>query len=219
MEKSIERIWKEGFLENNALVAPKLNNLYTKKSMHIVDKFKRMFKINLIAIIVFAFIVLPMSFVTNIPFMGIPMFFLFIAIVMINRRLGIGLEKIDTSLNSYQYLRSFDLWINELIMLNTKLSRYLYPYVFLSLIAGFWFGSIGGDTPGEKFVNSLVIDYPNIYMIFGLPLIGILGVIFIVGLLALFGGMIGKWDLNLVYAGIIKKLKGLLAEMEELRAT
>lgn len=219
MEKSIERIWKEGFLENNALVAPKLNNLYTKKSMYIVDKFKRMFKINLIAIIVFAFIVLPMSFVTNIPFMGIPMFFLFIAIVMINRRLGIGLEKIDNSLNSYQYLCSFDLWINELIMLNTKLSRYLYPYVFLSLIAGFWFGSIGGDIPGEKFVNSLVIDYPNIYMIFGLPLIGILGVIFIVGLLAFFGGMIGKWDLNLVYAGIIKKLKGLLAEMEELRAT
>lgn len=218
MEKSIEKIWKEGFLENNALIAPKLNNLYTQKSIHIVDKFRRMYKINLIAIIAFAFFVLPLSFITKIPYMGIPMFFLFIAIAVINRKLGRELYKVNHSQNSYQYLNSFDLWIKELIKLNTKLSRYLYPYVFLSLIAGFWFGSIGGNIPGEEFVNSLVIDYPNIYMIFGLPLIGILGVIVIVGLLAFFGGMIGKWDLNLVYGGIIKKLKRLLTEMEELRA-
>ena len=50
MEKSIETIWKEGFLNQDALIAPKLNNLYNKKSTHIVDKFKRMFRINLIAI-------------------------------------------------------------------------------------------------------------------------------------------------------------------------
>jgi len=40
MEKSIETIWKEGFLESDALVAPKLNDLYNQKSIHIVDKFK-----------------------------------------------------------------------------------------------------------------------------------------------------------------------------------
>ena len=28
MEKSIESIWKEGFLKSDALVAPKLNDLY-----------------------------------------------------------------------------------------------------------------------------------------------------------------------------------------------
>ena len=44
MEKSIESIWKEGFLQKNAMVAPKLNNLYNKKSIHIIDKFKRMFQ-------------------------------------------------------------------------------------------------------------------------------------------------------------------------------
>jgi len=55
MEKSIENIWKEGFLKNDALVVPKINNLYDQKSIHIIDKFKRMFKINLIAIVFFAF--------------------------------------------------------------------------------------------------------------------------------------------------------------------
>lgn len=219
MEKSIETIWKEGFLENNAIVAPKLNDLYNKKSIHIVDKFKRMYKVNRIAVIVFAFILLPMSFITDMPYMGIPMFFMFIALVAVAKKLSKGLDKINYSQNSYQYLNSFNKWINELVLLNSNLSRYLYPYIFLSLLAGFWFGGIGGNIPGQEFVNSLVIEYPNIYMIFGLPLIGILGVIFIVGLLAFFGGMIGKWDLNLVYGGIIKKLKRLLTEMEELRAT
>lgn len=218
MEKSIEKIWKEGFLENNALVAPKLNDLYNKKSIHIVDKFKRMYKVNRIAVIVFAFILLPMSFITDMPYMGIPMFFMFIALVAVAKKLSKGLDKINYSQSSYQYLNSFNKWINELVLLNSNLSRYLYPYIFLSLLAGFWFGGIGGNIPGQEFVNSLIIDYPDTYLVFGLPLIGLVGVVFIVGLLAFFGGMIGKWDLNLVYGGIIKKLKRLLTEMEELRA-
>ena len=50
MEKSIETIWKEGFIKNDALVAPKLNDLYNQKSIDIVEKFKRMYKLNRIAI-------------------------------------------------------------------------------------------------------------------------------------------------------------------------
>ena len=55
MEKSIESIWKEGFLEKDAMVAPKINNLYNQKSIHIIDKFKRMFKINLNALVILFF--------------------------------------------------------------------------------------------------------------------------------------------------------------------
>ncbi len=42
MDKSIETIWKEGFLRGDALVAPKVNDLYAQKSRHIVDKIQRM---------------------------------------------------------------------------------------------------------------------------------------------------------------------------------
>ena len=38
MEKSIETIWKEGFMKDDALVAPKLNDLYNQKSANIIDK-------------------------------------------------------------------------------------------------------------------------------------------------------------------------------------
>ena len=58
MEKSIETIWKEGFLKSDALVAPKLNNLYNQKSKHTIDKLMRMGEINLVAIMIGAFSIL-----------------------------------------------------------------------------------------------------------------------------------------------------------------
>lgn len=218
MEKSIETIWKEGFLKNDALIAPKINNLYKKKSIHIVDKFKRMYKINRIAIVLFALIILPVSFISQMPYLGILMFLLFAFVIIVSGKFKTKLEKIDTGDTSYQYLSSFDNIIKELVSTNTKLSRYLYPYIFITLIIGFWFGGIGGNVPGEELISELLIKYPNMYMIFGLPVWGIFGVIFGVVFLAIFGGKIGQWDLNLVYSGILKKLETMLSEMEELRA-
>ena len=218
MEKSIETIWKEGFLKDNALVAPKLNNLYNQKSIHIVDKFRRMYKINIIAIFVFASILLPVTFIVKMQYMGVPMFVLFIVIAFFGIKFMKKLDKIDSSLNSYQYLNSFNKWLKEMVSFNTKLSRYLYPYIFLSMVSGFWFIDDEGTLLGEKIVGEILYGYPEIYMIYGIPIIGIIGIIFIVSILAFFGGRIGKWDMNLVYGRILRKLDILMADMEELRA-
>jgi hypothetical protein len=51
MEKSIEAIWKEGFLNEKSLVAPKINDLYNQKSKDLVDRMKRMYRNNLIALV------------------------------------------------------------------------------------------------------------------------------------------------------------------------
>ena len=101
-----------------------------------------------------------------------------------------------------------------MVTFNTKMSRYLYPIIFISMLIGFWFGDIGGDVPGEDFVNWLVVDYPNMIIIMGIPLWLILGSVCAIILLAYFGGKIGQWDLNLVYGRILKKLDRLLEEME-----
>ncbi len=218
MEKSIETIWKEGFLKSDALVPPKLNNLYNQKSKHIIDKFKRMFKINLIAIVVSSFIVLVASIMVEIPYMGVALFFILNGLVIINKKLLNTLGKIDKSVSSYQYLKAFDNWMKEQISVNTRISRYFYPLIFLSIILGFWFGSFGGNIPGEALVNELVINYPDIYLVNGIPLIGILGVILVASLLAIFGGRIYKWDVNLVYGGVFRKLNEIIADIEELRS-
>ncbi len=219
MEKSIESIWKDGFLKNDALVAPKLNDLYNQKSIDIVDKFRRMYKMNIIGIIVFALIFLPIATITKIPYMGMPMFILFLTIAFFGSKFKKKLDNINKNQNSYQYLKTFDNWTKEMIMFNTKLSRYLYPYVFLSMVAGFWFGSFGGNIPGNDLVNKLLIDHPNMIMVFDIPLFGWLGIIIVVILLSIFGGRIGKWDVNIGYGRILRRLDTLLKDMEDLKAS
>ena len=70
MNNSIEKIWKEGFLSNDALIAPKINDLYNQKSKNIVDKFEVVFKWNLIGIIIYAALVLVVLTIMGIPYLG-----------------------------------------------------------------------------------------------------------------------------------------------------
>ena len=212
MEKSIESIWKQGFLEDNAMVAPKLNNLYNQKSIHIIDKFKRMFKINLNALVVFSFLLLPVSFFVKIPVMGVLIFILLNVIVIVNRKLLKGLNNIDKNENSYEYLKSFDSWMKSQISINKKMSRYIYPYVFLAMISGFWFSS-----PVRESIHRILGSH-EVYFLYGIPVFWVLAMIIIVMILAVFGGRLYMWDLNIVYGRILKKLDELIADMEDLRA-
>ena len=217
MERSIESIWKEGFLKSDVLVAPKVNDIYNKKSEHIVDKFTRMFKTNLVAIVLGSFVVVGISYAVNIPYMGIGMFIIVNALALINISLKKGLSKIDKNVNSFEYLKTFDNWLKAQTSVNEKLSRFLYPLIFLSMVIGFWFGGFGGDVPGDIMVNELMLRYPDMLLVFGLPLYMLLGGILVIALLAFFGGKIYRWDLNIVYGRVLKKLDEIMADMEELR--
>ncbi|MFT4738809.1 MAG: hypothetical protein ACI8QD_002937 [Cyclobacteriaceae bacterium] len=217
MEKSIESIWKEGFLNSKEFIAPKLNNLYNKKSEHIVDKFTRVFKINLIAIVAGSFFVMAMAWAVDIPYMGVGLFVLANTLAFINSKLMKGLGEIDKNVNSYQYLKTFDSWLKEMIAYNQKFARVFYPFAILSVAAGFWFGSFGGDIPGDMLVNELMISFPEMILLFGFPLYLCLGLILTMAVLAFSAGRIYKWDLNIVYGRLFKKLDEILADMEELR--
>lgn len=218
MEKSIELIWKEGFIKSDALVAPKLNDLYNQKSKHIVDKFTRMFEINLKAIIIGSVIVLGASFLVGIPVMGIGLFGMSIVIVVVNKRLMKGLAKIDKNETSYQYLKTFDNWMKEQLTVNSRMARFYYPYIFLSVVLGYWFGSFGMSSPGRELVNDMLASNPDTYLVFGIPFLLILGVLIIASVLALFAGKLYKLDVKLIYGRVFKKLDEILADMEELRA-
>ncbi|MDO6596612.1 hypothetical protein Q4512_06775 [Oceanihabitans sp. 2_MG-2023] len=218
MERSIETIWKQGFLKSNALVAPKINDLYNQKSIHIIAKFKRMFKINLIAIVAFSFLFLVISFFIGIPITGIIFFVTLSVLVVINKRLLNDLEKIDLGASSYQYLKAFNQWKNKQITVNIKISRVFYPIIFLSMILGFWFKDAEGVPLGERLVDEILLGFPDTYLLFGIPVIGLGIAVLILGLLAFFGDRIYKWDLNMVYGGVFKKLEELMKDIESLRS-
>jgi hypothetical protein len=218
MERSIENIWKEGFLKSDALVTPKINNLYNQKSIHIIDKFKRMFKINLISIVAFSFIFLIVSFFVGIPITGVMIFVTLSVLVFINKKLLKGLDKIDKGLSSYQYLKTFNEWMKEQIAINKKMSTFLYPIIFMAMVLGFWFKDAKGMPLGERLVNKILYSFPDIYLIYGVPLIGIIIMVLILGLLVFFGGRIYMWDFNIVYGRVFKKLKELMTDIESLRS-
>ena len=217
MERSIENIWKEGFLNNDSLVAPKINNIYNQKSIDIVDKFRKMYKTNIIAILIFAFALLPFSLVTNMFYMGLMMFILFMVLIYFALGFKKKLELINKNTNSYKYIKTFQNWTVEMMSFNSKVSRFLYPYVFISMFAGFWFGAMGEANPGDKILAKLTAEFPDMITVFGFPLIAIFVILFIIGLLALIGPKIGEWDLKIGYGRILKRLDVLLKDMEELR--
>jgi hypothetical protein len=218
MERSIENIWKEGFLRSDALVAPKINNLYNQKSIHILEKFKRMFKINLIAIVAFSFIFLIVSFFVGIPITGVMIFVTFSVLVFINKKLLKGLDKINKGLSSYQYLKTFNEWMKEQIAINKKMSTFLYPIIFMAMVLGFWFKDAKGMPLGERLVNKILYSFPDIYLIYGVTLIGIIIMVLILGLLVFFGGRIYMWDFNIVYGRVYRKLGELITDIESLRS-
>lgn len=217
MEKSIESIWKEGFLKKEALVVPKLNDLYNKKSIDIVEKFRKMYKVNIIGIVLFACIMLPIATISHLPYMGIMMFLLFGVLVYNAVKFKRKLDNINKNSNSYEYLKTFENWTKEMTKFNSKMSTYLYPYVFLAMVIGFWFGSFGEDVAGQELVSQLLIKYPNMITVFDIPLIGLVVIVVVVSILAVFGGKIGEWDLKIGYGRILRRLDTLLVDMEELR--
>lgn len=218
MEKSIENIWKEGFLKSDTLIAPKINELYNQKSIHIIEKFKRMFRINLIAIVVFSLSFLIVSFFIGIPIMGLIFFITLMILVSINKKLLNSLESIDTGENSYQYLKSFNQWIKKQVAVNMKISSFLYPIIFSSFILGFWFKDAEGIPLGKKLVGEILVGFPDTKLLFGIPLVGISIAVLIIVFLAIFGGRIYKWDLNIVYGRVFKKLEELVADIENLNS-
>lgn len=213
MEKSIESIWKKGFLKEESLVAPKLNNLYTQKSIHIIDKFNKLFKMNLIMLLVFAVAALLLSFAVAIPVIGLLTFLVFFLLVVVGKKKMKLLNKIDKGGSSYEYLKAFDSWLKDTMEVYAKIYRFVYPAIFVLFVAWAWFA----DYPPTQDFRSFILNNPNIYQLYGIPVYGAVGVLAIALIISLFSKQLYILDMKSVYGGAMKKMEELIADMEELR--
>jgi len=212
MSNSIEEIWKEGFISNDALVAPKLNNLYSQKSKNIVDKFELMFKWNLIGIAIFAVIVLVALSLFGTPYLGIFISAMLMSLVVRGRKEQASLALIDKNVSSYQYLKTFHGWLREMMDGYAKLYSFFYPALFLAIAIQFCFSDIAREG-----INGFVYEYPDTIMVFSMPLYLILAIALVAGLLFRFSGTLYRIDFNSLYGRMLTKLEDLISDMEELR--
>lgn len=209
MEKSIETIWKEGFLNNDALIAPKLNNLYDKRSLHITARFKKMFLINIWGIIIGSSIIFIGSYFAGAFLAGGIIFtmMLFVAYTAFNELKA--LEKIDKGQSSYLFLKSFKDWIDQSIERYGKMYRWVYPVLLLTFYFGIWFSD------KLVFVRQEVSDQGDLF--FGMHLDTTICVVTLALLMSVFSKSIHRRDVKTIYGGIINKLESSLSEMKQLR--
>ncbi|MEO1054224.1 MAG: hypothetical protein AAFX87_26530 [Bacteroidota bacterium] len=211
MEKSIESIWKKGFLDSEALVAPKVNNLYNRKSKTIIEKLNRMMKVNIYAILIFASLNMVLYAVLGTPFAGIFILSLSMWLCWVSVKKGKNLKAIDTSLNSYDYLKAYDNWLKTAISGNVKMMRFLYPLIFLASLMPIVHALKVGEATSNAIANS------GFHLTYGIPTFAWVIAIAIAILIYAFGGKIYNWDLNMVYGRVFRKLETMIVEMEELR--
>jgi hypothetical protein len=212
MRKTIEATWREGFLNSDALVAPKVNDLYTRKSRHIVDRIQRMLRINEIAITIGAPIIWVFLSAVGVPYTGAIMWTAFMGLLVIRRLYVAKFEAPDNSLDSYHYLKAFHGWLKDRMARSKRVQRHFYAVVFLALAIG-----MGASASGQTLIRLIVESNPDVRLINGVPLVLVAGVAATAIVVDLLGGVIFDFDVNSVYRSVFRKLDEMVAEMEELR--
>jgi len=212
MKNSIEVIWKEGFLNEKSLVAPKINDLYNQKSKDLVDKMERMSKINRIAIVIIAIVFLVIDYFMDVIWQGVATSIMFLLTAWYSKWQKRNIKTLDHGATSLDYLKSFDRGIKDGLSRSEKVLRFIYPLSFLIGISIMWSAWNKGPLTSKMYQ-----EYPDVIFIGSVPLFAwiIAGVATL--LMFYFSGRIYRWDVDLVYGRVFRKLEETIAEMEKLK--
>lgn len=212
MTKSIETMWKEGFVNEAQLSAPKINDLYNRKSQNIVDKLRNMFAINIKAIIVGSLIMLIIMSLIGAPFLGLYICCLLVPLIIIAKKELKKSVNLSKGQSSYDYLMSFNNWLKSSISAYSGYYKIFYPMFILGMATQGIVSKAGG-----KLIALLVEAFPTDIMIFGQPYYILVALVLLTLIVARYAEALYRLDLNIVYGRQFKKLDELITDMEELR--
>lgn len=217
MEKSIEKIWKEGFMNDNSFSIPQIEDVKSLKSIYLVDQFKKTYKTNIVLLIGTAVIVLFAFIMGDVPFIGLMIFGLFSTLAILGYRELSALEKLDPGVTSYEFLKVFDNWLKNLLHKFSMVYRFLIPLLFigfaLAILQTNFFIPFLDETLLERMVGN---STPA--MIAGIPVLWVASILLIAAALSYFSTRFFKMEMRSIYGELIEKLDRSLAELEELRS-
>lgn len=212
MKNSIEAIWKEGFLNESSLVAPKINDLYNLKSRHLVTRVERMFRLNLIVIVAAAIVFPVIYYFLDAFWEGVGASVLLLLTAWYNKRQIDNITALDQGATSLDYLKSLRSWLKGVVSKSEKIARYSYPLYVLIAISTIW-------SAWEKQGLTLKIHqrFPDLLFIGDVPLFVLLTGALMILLMLCFSARIYRWEVRLMYGRAFDKLEETIAEMEKLR--
>ncbi|WP_373399529.1 hypothetical protein V8V91_07440 [Algoriphagus halophilus] len=210
MEKSIESTWKQGFLKSDALIAPKVNKIYNRKSIHLIEKYEKMFKINIWGIIIGSSLLFIGAVLAGALLAGSLMLIMMLYVAYTAYQELKSLENLDKGQSSYVFLKSFKEWIDRSTERYGNMYRFVYPALILLFYFGIWYSDI--FSPMREKVAESTSD-----LIFGLHTYTTLVILVGAGIMSAFSKVIHQEDVKAIYGKILDKLDHALAEMEELQ--
>jgi hypothetical protein len=208
MENSIEAIWKQGFLNESSLVAPKINDLYNQKSIHVVDRIKRKMKFNRKFVLIAAFFFLGFYCFMGALWQGVAICLFFLFRILYVKSVMDSNQLPDQGATSYDYLKSFDKWLKEILSKIEKMARYSNTLIVPLAMSAAW--SIWSK---YGIITKLTQKHPNL----DIPLIAIIITVVLILPMICFSARINKWDIRIMYGRLLDKLEETIAEMEKLK--
>ena len=212
MKKSIEAMWKEGFVNEAHLTVPNVNDLYNLESKNIVDELKDMFDINIKAVILGSLMVLTIMSIIGAPFLGLYICCLLIPLTIIAKKELKKSVDLSKGQSSYDYLMSFENWLKSSIRAYSGYYKIFYPMFFLGMATQAIVSKAGG-----KLIALLVEALPTDIIILGQPYYILVALVLLTLIIVKYSEALYRWDLNIVYGRQFKKLDELISDMEELR--
>ena len=208
MENSIEMIWKQGFLNESSLVAPKVNDLYNRKSIQVVDKIKQRIKNYRTFNCALLLAILVADYFLNALWYGIAFCAMAIFMMWYTSRIVKSLKTLDQGVSSYDYLKSFDAHLKDIFAKFGKIVRFSLPLYCLIGFCGMWaiwgklglFAKLQHQHPTAN-ITLWALGYLAFWML----------------IVILFAGKMYKWEVRIVYGRLFGKLEETIAEMDKLK--
>lgn len=216
MEKSIENIWKEGFMNSELSSIPKIDDIKSLQSLYFVDQFKKSYQTNIIVLTATATLILLAAVIGGVPFTGLFLFMLFASLAILGRKELNKLDRINMGIDCYEYLQNVDHWLKALLARFQKIYRFWIPLFFLAGCWGILHTNFFVPFIGETLIDKIVSN-PGTYVLSGLPILWILGIVLAAIGLSFFADQFFKREMKSIYGEQISRLDQLLREMEELR--
>ena len=199
-------------MNEKSLVAPKLNDLYNKKSKALVEKMERMYRINLIAIVSMAIVFPIIYYFLDVIWQGVAASILLLLTAWYSKRQKRNLKTLDHGATSLDYLKSFDRWLKDALLGGEKILRFTYPLYFLIAMSTIWSAWNKGEITSKMYQK-----FPEVTFIGSVPLFALIIMGVATLLMFYFSGRIYRWDVGLIYGRVFRKLEETIAEMENLK--